>query len=36
MEDLTYLLPAARYGVTRLGYDVGSCFLGKYDAEWPA
>ncbi|KAI6308997.1 hypothetical protein MCOR34_007017 [Pyricularia oryzae] len=36
MEDLTYLLPAAKYGVTRLGYDVGSCFLGKYDAEWPA
>ncbi|TLD31407.1 hypothetical protein PspLS_01747 [Pyricularia sp. CBS 133598] len=36
LEDLTYLLPAARYDVTRLGYDVGSCLLGKYDPEWPA
>ncbi|EFX00417.1 caib baif family enzyme [Grosmannia clavigera kw1407] len=34
-ETLTYVLSAATYDATRLGYDVGSCFLGAYAPEWP-
>jgi len=34
-ETLTYVKSVADFGVTKLGYDVGSCFLGQYEAVWP-
>ncbi|TLS31026.1 hypothetical protein PpBr36_03871 [Pyricularia pennisetigena] len=34
LEDLTYLLPTVKHDVKPLGYDVRSCFMGKYDPEW--
>ncbi|KAH8646641.1 CAIB/BAIF family enzyme [Xylariales sp. PMI_506] len=34
-EELTFLRPAATYDTTKLGYDVGSCEKGSYEAEWP-
>ncbi|KAF5625191.1 CAIB BAIF family enzyme [Fusarium tjaetaba] len=35
-ETLTYVGPAATYDVTKLHYDIGSCFLDTYPPEWPA
>lgn len=34
-EKMTYLGPVANYEKTVLKYDVGSCFLNAYEAEWP-
>jgi hypothetical protein len=34
-EALTFIAPAAKFEITQLGYDVGSCFLGAYEARWP-
>ncbi|KAA8618814.1 CaiB acyl-CoA transferase carnitine dehydratase [Pyrenophora tritici-repentis] len=35
LETLTFLSSPATFDVTRLGYDVGSCFPGAYPPEWP-
>ncbi|KAI1066848.1 hypothetical protein LB506_012165 [Fusarium annulatum] len=35
-ERLRYVGSAATYDVTKLGYDIGSCFLDTYPPEWPA
>lgn len=34
-EMLTFVGPAAKLTKTALGYDIGSCFLGTYEAQWP-
>ncbi|EHA46804.1 CAIB/BAIF family enzyme [Pyricularia oryzae 70-15] len=34
-DTLTYVLGAASYDASKLGYDIGSCFLGQYEPEWP-
>ncbi|KAI0126980.1 CAIB/BAIF family enzyme [Xylariales sp. AK1849] len=34
-EILTFVAPAAAFDTTKLGYDVGTCFLGTYEPSWP-
>ncbi|KAF2500036.1 CAIB/BAIF family enzyme [Lophium mytilinum] len=34
-EMLTHVKSVATFSETKLGYDVGSCFLGQYEAIWP-
>jgi hypothetical protein len=34
-ELLTYVKSVVDFGVTKLGYDVGSCFLNQHEAVWP-
>ncbi|KAJ3454000.1 hypothetical protein MRS44_018632 [Fusarium solani] len=35
LETLTYVRPPTKFDVTKLGYDVGSCFPGTYQPRWP-
>jgi len=35
-ETMAFVGPAATFDKTKLQYDVGSCFLGAYEPEWPA